>query len=123
MTGTGHRWGSDIMTQDASKKQPATGYKIYVRVPWNEQNISAEEVTKWLQDFAQLMTDLDKHITVEVYSEKHEKLDKLELKALHAGVTGQEIEEAKVAGTDGNPPPYGGPWSPLIPMYVCHNKN
>jgi hypothetical protein len=119
MTGTGHRWGSDIMTQDASKKATATGYKIYVRVPWNEQNISAEEVATWLQDFAELMTDVDKHITVEVYSEKH---DKLELKALHAGVTGQEIEDATVAGTK-DPTPYGGPWSPLIPMYVCHNKN
>jgi hypothetical protein len=97
-----------------------SGYKIYLRVPANIDNISVERIQDFVEKFAKLLSDEDKNITVEVYGAQH---DALELESLHINLTGQQVMSETVAeATDKVAYAYGGPGSALIPMYVCHNK-
>jgi hypothetical protein len=43
-----------------------SGYKIYLRVPANIDNISVERIQDFVEKFAKLLSDEDKNITVEV---------------------------------------------------------
>jgi hypothetical protein len=89
----------------ASRKYPR-GYKIYVRTPTDE--VDAVEVRRFLKEFAELLSDPEKHLVVEPYD------DYVERSAKPTGKGGDKLAS--------EPIPSGGPGSPLTPFYVCTIK-
>ncbi len=91
------------------------GYKIYVRVP---EGAPPEEVSRFLQEFAQLLADERSDLSVEPYDHFYDPKRKAPQPAC------QSKHPADSGG--GEPPPpvhvVGGPKSPLVPLYVCHNR-
>ena len=99
----------DVANEDREQK----GYKIYVRVP---EGAPPDEVTRFLQEFAQLLADERPDLSVELYDHFYDPKRKALQPACHA--------KAGEAGGGEPPPPHvvGGPKSPLVPLYVCHNR-
>jgi hypothetical protein len=85
------------------------GYKVYVRVPANAANISVAKVQDFVKEFARLLTDEDKHITVWTYHDDG-TMQRMDTGADHGA---QRTERSHSAG---------GADGALIPLYVCHNK-
>jgi hypothetical protein len=88
---------------------PEEGYKVYVRVPANAANISVARVRDFVKEFARLLTDDQKHVSVWTYNDNG-SMDKVDTSSDHVA---QRSEHAHSAG---------GADGALIPLYVCHNK-
>jgi hypothetical protein len=81
--------------QSGSEKPVEKGYRIYVELPADGDD---EAVRRALQEFADLLEDAEKHITVVVYGDE------------------SRGKKRKVYSTKAEPP------KPLYPAYVCHNR-
>ena len=92
------------------------GYKIYLRVP---EDAPPEEVSRVLREFAELLADERSDLSVEPYDHFYDPKRKVPQPA---------CASKQPAGGDEPPPPpppphvVGGPKSPLVPLYVCHNR-
>ncbi len=84
------------------------GYKVYVRVPANAANISVTRVRDFVKEFARLLTDDQKHVSVWTYKDDG-SMEQVDTGADHVS----RAEHAHSAG---------GSDGALIPLYVCHNK-
>ena len=87
----------------AGDKPDSKGYQIYVQLP---DDGDAEAVRGALHEFAELLADPEKGITVEVYGDVEGGEE--------GGDEGGEEWETYSAET--------GPPKPLYPAYVCHNR-
>ena len=97
----------------------AEGYQIYVRLPVNSEELTADEVRTELERFANLLRDSEKGITVETFAEYVD--DDGNGGANDDGNRGG----GKGAGKDGENVTYKnrpGLGRPLIPAIVCHNR-
>jgi len=95
-------------------KQNARGYQVYVRVPARD-DVTAEDINRFLERLAHRLSDDDKHVSVEPYVEDDPEVTKD--KPEHEAEGGAGGGAGKVAYHAA-----GGHTSPLYPMYVCHNK-
>src|SRR5262245_39655894 len=127
MTGAGRGGGSTTMTQKVPENDPdPEGFKIYVRAP---DGASVQQVTRFLEDFARLLSDEEKNITVELYDEFYDP-DPDQTFALADDAAGaakkaaakKAVAKKKKRKNKHAVHPVGGPKSPLYPMYICHNK-
>jgi hypothetical protein len=78
-----------------SEKPDEKGYRIYVQLPADGDD---EAVRGALQEFAHLLEDPEKNITVEIYGDES-----------------ADGEGTTYAAEPGTP-------KPLYPAYVCHNR-
>ena len=119
------------MTDTTSQPSPgdgadeAEGYQIYIRLPVNSEELSADEVRRKLERFASLLTDHEKKITVQTFAEY---VDDEGNDGGNDGGNGGG-NGGKGAGEDGEDSgeyvtykKRPGLGRPLIPAIVCHNR-